>query len=381
MTTYVEPKLTSYLLAKAAKNHMPVSGTFELSPVCNLNCKMCYVRMTDQQVKESGRSVMKNEEWLTLAEEAKREGMLYLLLTGGEPFLYPGFRKLYEHLSQMGFLISINTNGTLIDRETVRWLLDFPPSRVNITLYGASTLTYERLCGSGQAFERVKEAIENLQEAGISVKLNCSLTPDNAGDLEKMVQYAKKRGLILEIASYMFPAIRRNKENVGNNYRFTPEEAARYKFEIQRLQYGEEAAEEYAHRILADNIPLIREECQEVRADGQVRCRAGRSVFWATWDGQIRPCGMMVRPGVPVRGRPFRKSWEELVQMTEEIRLSGVCSRCGGWKLCRACAAMALSETGSFEKTPKYLCRMVNAMRQEAVLQIRRAENIRKISI
>ena len=42
-------------------------------------------------------------EWLKLAQEAKEAGMLFLLLTGGEPFLYPEFWELYGELKEMGF--------------------------------------------------------------------------------------------------------------------------------------------------------------------------------------------------------------------------------------------------------------------------------------
>ena len=41
---YVEPRLTQYLFDRASRTLTPLSGTFELSPVCNLACKMCYVR-------------------------------------------------------------------------------------------------------------------------------------------------------------------------------------------------------------------------------------------------------------------------------------------------------------------------------------------------
>ena len=369
--TYAEPGVTSYLFAKAAKNHTPINGTFELSPLCNFDCRMCYVHMTPQQVRESGLTMMTNDEWLRLAEEAKEQGMLYLLLTGGEPFLYPGFRQLYEKLAEMGFLLSINTNGALIDDDTIRWLRERPPCRINITLYGASEAAYEKLCGRADGFAKAKKAIEGLREAEISVKLNCSLTPWNACDLKEMIQFAETRGLILEIASYMFPAIRRGKQNIGRNDRFTPEETARYMFAIQRLQYGEEAVESYAGRILQGSIPAALEECQEVTPDGTVRCRAGRATFWVTWHGEMRPCGMMERPGVSVRNRNFCDAWKELTELTEQIRLSGACSRCDSQNICHACAAMALAETGEFEKTPEYLCRMVEALRKEAAAEIR----------
>ena len=80
------------------------------------------------------------------AREAADAGMLYLLLTGGEPFLYPQFRVLMEGLHSMGLLITINSNGTMIDASVVEWLKQCPPSRINISLYGASDETYAQLC-------------------------------------------------------------------------------------------------------------------------------------------------------------------------------------------------------------------------------------------
>ena len=139
----VEPKLSKYLHHTAAKRGVPLSGTFELSPCCNMDCRMCYVRKTRREVESEGGEIPR-EKWLSLAEECRKAGTLFLLLTGGEPFLYPGFRELYQELSKMGFMVSMNTNGTMITEDTVSWLSEMPPARMNITLYGASNETYSR---------------------------------------------------------------------------------------------------------------------------------------------------------------------------------------------------------------------------------------------
>ena len=112
-------KFSDYLFQKASINKIPLSGTFELSPVCNFSCKMCYVRKTSDQIKKEGKCLRDWTEWLELAKQCREAGMLYLLITGGEPFIYPHFKELYGALHSMGFLISINTNGTMIDEETV----------------------------------------------------------------------------------------------------------------------------------------------------------------------------------------------------------------------------------------------------------------------
>ena len=98
--------------------------------------------------------------------------MLYLLLTGGEPFVYKDFKRLYLELFKMGFIISINSNATLIDEETVKWLKEYPPQRINITLYGSSNEVYGNLCNNPKGFNQVTKAINLLKEANINIKLN-----------------------------------------------------------------------------------------------------------------------------------------------------------------------------------------------------------------
>ena len=107
---------------------------------------MCYVRKSAREVCELG-GLQPLEFWLKVAEQARDAGMLSPLLTGGETFLYPRIRELYQAMYQMGMEISINSNGSCITEETVAWLREMPPSRINITLYGGSNETYERLCG------------------------------------------------------------------------------------------------------------------------------------------------------------------------------------------------------------------------------------------
>ena len=158
----VAPAATEYLYQKAAAAGMPLSGTFELTPVCNMDCKMCYVRLSPQEQQARG-PLADAARWLELAKTAADAGMLYLLLTGGEPFLHPQFREIMEGLHKMGLLISINSNGTLINEETVRWLKTCPPVRINISLYGASNETYARLCGNPQGFTRTTNAVRLLK--------------------------------------------------------------------------------------------------------------------------------------------------------------------------------------------------------------------------
>ena len=356
----VAPSATEYLYRKATAAGVPLSGTFELTPVCNMDCKMCYVRMS-AQAQRAIAPLADADRWLSLAQQAKDAGMLYLLLTGGEPFLHPQFRQILEGLHKMGLLVTINTNGTMIDEDTINWLKNCPPMRINISLYGASDKTYSRLCGNPKGFTQVTKAIRLLQEAGITVKLNCSLTPYNAKDLKKMVAFAKQNHLVMQIATYMFPPIRKDSAMVGQNDRFSPEEAAYYMAYADYLTLG-------AERFLAQKIPSVHchtdESCDQ-SGDG-VRCRAGKCSFWVTWQGNMLPCGMFPADiGANVFNQNFNTIWEQTKKDTAQIRLPGQCTDCTAKDTCRACAAMVIAETGCFNKLPQYRCDMTHAYKAQ----------------
>lgn len=356
--------LTDYMLNKASWAKIPLSGTFELSPICNFACQMCYVRRTAKEVKDHQRPMVALEQWLRIAEEAHDAGMLYLLLTGGEPLMWPDFWTLYEELVRKGFLVAINTNGSLLDADALERLKKLPPRRVNITLYGASDETYEKLCNVKGVFSKVDRAIMGLKESGIPVKLNCSLTPVNAKDLEEMITYAKERKLILDIATYMFPPIRRCPDMVGINERFTPEESAAYRLKAYELQNGQEKYQDYLKKILEGSVlpPGLDESCVDP-IDGKIRCRAGNASFWITWDGQMFPCGMVSVVSQDLYETDFKTAWEKMSAKCSDVRLSGICSQCSNQDICHACAAMAIAETGSVSEIPRYLCRTVEALK------------------
>ena len=144
---------SNFLFAKAGGQGVPLSGTFELTARCNLDCRMCYIhkRANDAAALRRERSA---DEWLALARDCQKAGTLLLLLTGGEPFLRPDFREIYTGCRRLGLMVSINTNGTLLGDEMIAFLAADPPARVNVTLYGASPETYGALCGDRYQYIR-----------------------------------------------------------------------------------------------------------------------------------------------------------------------------------------------------------------------------------
>lgn len=157
-----------YLDRKAREKGVPLTGIFELTPLCNLDCKMCYVHLDREQMGAA--KLLAPQQWQQIMEQAVKAGMLYARLTGGECLTYPGFRELYLYLRQQGVETGILTNGVLLDKEMVAFLTENKPAMVQITLYGASEEGYERVTGH-RCFQAVLNHILALREVGIPLSV------------------------------------------------------------------------------------------------------------------------------------------------------------------------------------------------------------------
>jgi len=349
------------LYDKAAYFRIPLTCAFELSPVCNLSCKMCYVRKTMAEVNEQG-GLQPLSFWLEAAKQAKELGVLFPLITGGEPFIYPHIREFYEALVGMGMEVSFNSNGTCITEETVSWLKKNPPTMINITLYGASNAAYEALCGDPHGFDKLQRGIRLLREAGIRFRFNCSVTPQNKHELEAIMDFARSYELPVRVASYMFPPVRRVGSHENFTERLSPEEAGYYQVLVD---YRQLPAKDFAGLALGMQHfkPLTDEVLREAeKGEGKaMQCLAGRSSAWIDWQGNLSGCGMMDTPRFSLKENTLRQAWEKIVAYTNELRYSPVCTNCVNQKICYACAAMVYNETGGFQDRPSYLCAMREA--------------------
>lgn len=348
-----EPLISRYLHARCASLGIPVSATFELTSGCNFGCKMCYIHSQGAPCGEE----LSAEQWISLGRQAQELGVIFLLITGGEPLSRRDFPEIYTALKRMGFVISINTNGSLLGGEIAKLFEELPPARLNISLYGAENSTYGKLCGV-PAFDKVMQNIERMRRIGVDVKINCSVTPDNCGDMERLCRLTGEMGLNMKLTTYMYPPVRRDAGSVGSNSgRFTPKEAALYRVKYSLLTLGEE---EFLRR--AENLNAFfdsENECvDDIEAERGVRCRAGRSALWVDHLGNVSPCGMISGESPNAAQSTLAECWQAVRQRTAEIRTPAECVNCRLRPLCPVCAAACKCETGSFDIAPKYLCEM-----------------------
>lgn len=357
-----EPYLSTWLHSQGGKQGLPIGGNFELTARCNFDCPMCYVHLNQKDMEAAGKELTAGE-WIELAREAKDRGMMFALLTGGEPFVRKDFFEIYEAMRAMGILISINSNGSMLSGEVRKRLLENPPMRMNISLYGGCRDTYRNMCGQ-DAFSVVVENIRALKEAGVDIRMNVSVTPHNRQDMQRIYEISKELNVHVKASSYMYPPVRSSNTS---NARLTAEEAAKCSVEWDMLRFSPEEFARRAESIKAMTAAEAR-ECSADLDEG-VSCRAGYSTFWLTWDGRMLPCGMMPYPEAKPLEIGFEAAWKQIKEQTRKIRLPKECATCAKRDVCAACAAVCVTESGSFEGVPEYMCRMT----EETVKQMWRA--------
>lgn len=353
--------IKEYVFRKGAIKHVPVSGTFELTPRCNLNCKMCYIHMTEQEQQKAG-SELTTDQWLEIGRQAVDQGMVYLLLTGGEPLLRPDFCEIYSEMVKMGVVLSVNTNGILINEKILRCLCDYRPEVVNITLYGMSGETYGTLCGNPGGFKKVINGIHMLREAGIRVCLNTTFTRLNLQDMDAMIEFAKEEQLPIRTAAFLFPPVRKEHADHSDAIYLSPEEqgkaGAHFSFRTLEPEQQKKRQEYIREKIAGDEELAL--EAEELVCEAS-SCMAGRGAFWVSWDGYVYPCGMLPNHLVNLRDVSFEHAWQTTIEHAKSILLPAECTNCKYKKVCPSCAAVAWSVNQATDRVPRELCRRTEA--------------------
>lgn len=347
---YNEDSLEQRMMKVAEEKHIPMNGSIELLPLCNMNCDMCYVKLTKEEMDQQGR-LRTLDEWLSVAKEMQKAGVLFLLLTGGEPLLYPEFKTLYVELRKLGFLITINTNGTLIDEEWAEFFGKYPPRRINITLYGANKDAYTNLCHYPLGFDKVINAVKLLRMNQVDVKLASSITKSNSNDIEELYEIANQLEVPLFCDTYMMPATRERKLPFCEQSRLHPKDAAK-----ARIRSFKNTMEPVAFQQFIDKSIFEVENILPLDGPNCMSCHAGKCSFTINWQGNMRACVIMAKPERSVFDYGFKNAWEYIVEECSKIRLSSECLTCKYRTLCRTCAASELYEEGSYGRTPKYMC-------------------------
>ena len=346
----------TYLDSKARKQGIPIHAQFELTPLCNFNCRMCYVHLTKEQMQ--GKPLLSVEQWKDIISQAWMAGMIRATLTGGECLTYPGFKEVYLHLRNLGCEITVLTNGALIDEEWIRFFRENRPLAIQVTLYGQNEEVYERVTGQ-RYFTKVIENIRIMLDVGLPVNLVVTPSKYLGEDVFDTIRLGKSFGVSFSVNDYLITP----REETGRSEQQHDSDIDFY-VKIKHFLNDEEAAEV----VPEDSLPPIGGHVHECSQCG-LQCSAGRSGFFIDWKGTMNPCSqLMMVKGFPLRDG-FSKAWKQINQIAESWPRVPECEDCAYASVCSRCAARMLrfTEPG---KQPLPMCEQTKYFVQHGIWHI-----------
>lgn len=182
-----------------------IKAQIELTYACNLHCVHCY---TDPYNKPEFLSrEWKKDDVLAALDALYRAQILWLCFTGGEIFARKNFLEIYDYAHRRGFLLTLFTNGTLVTDAVADHLACKPPFSLEITLYGATAETYEKVTQVKGSYKRCLEGIERLIERKLPLKLKTSALTVNQHEIGAMKKMAESWGVSFKVSSLIYPRL------------------------------------------------------------------------------------------------------------------------------------------------------------------------------
>lgn len=318
--------VNQFLSNKARRDLIPISGLFELTPLCNLDCKMCYVHLSEQQFRDY--DLLPISVWKDLMTQAIDAGMMRATLTGGECLTYPGFDELYLFLLSQGVKVSINTNGLLLDSKRIAFFVANPPEEIQISLYGSTEEDYESVTGR-RVFSVVMNSIKNAKEAGLGVRV--AITPSEfMKDAKNIVDLLRREDIRFFINANLFDP----RYETGKSGETIDMPIEGY-IDLYRHVYGSQEKCIIGEECVAGEADITKKRDTNIG----LRCGAGRYAFDIDWKGRMLACvnlkGIVAYP----LENGFVDSWRSINERVKNYVLPFECDTCKYYNKCRHCVA------------------------------------------
>jgi radical SAM protein with 4Fe4S-binding SPASM domain len=353
----------------------PIAFDLEVTARCNNDCRHCYINLP------AGDHDARSRE-LTLAEieriagEAVSLGAMWCLLTGGEPLLRDDFFEIYLALKRTGLLVSVFTNACLVSRKHVELFRRYPPRDIEVTMYGASEETYEKVTRRSGSFRAFVRGLDRLLSSGVKVRLKAMALRSNVHELEAIAGFCRRRTKDY----FRFDPLL--------HLRFDRDPVRNAEIEAERLSPDEIVAVERADK---ERFGALQKACNELVLPEMAHavcshlfhCGAGMGSFSVSYDGRFRLCSSLWHPDTvyDLRQGTLAQAWKEHIPRVRDLRSSRReflerCRVCPIINLCLWCPAHSYLETGEMDTVVEYFCQVAHA-RAEALGHEKAEEEVR----
>jgi len=348
------------LWGKLKDKRVPLSFDLEVTARCNNDCRHCYINLPANDPTARARE-LSLAEISRIADEAVSLGAIWCLITGGEPLLRPDFAEVYLTLKRKGLLVSVFTNATLVNEGHVALFKRYPPRDIEVTVYGVTQETYERVTRRAGSFAAFRRGLDCLLERGVKVRFKAMALRSNLRELPAIARFCRERTK----DHFRFDPLL--------HLRFNGNAARNEEIRAERLTPEEivalERADQDRFQSLEKNCDkLIMPELAHTGCDHLFHCGAGSGGFNVSYDGLFRLCSSLWDPECvyDLRKGSLDDAWQNFVPKVRDMRSNWktfleTCRACPIINLCLWCPAHAHLETGELDGAVPYFCEVAHA--------------------
>ena len=321
---------------------VPMTGGIALTHRCNLKCIHCYAG-PDHGVSQKDEP--STERWVKIIDEIVEAGCLFLLLTGGDPMVRSDFARIYRHAKESGMMVTVFTNGTLINDDILGLFEELPPHVVEISIYGATAETHDSITTIDGSFDRMIDAVEQLLERGIRLRLKSILMKPNLDEFEDIRSLVEEKyGLEFRMDAAIMPRL--DGDMMPLELRVDPEVAVEH---------------EMSDTSVLEKWAKVQKQSKQLSPSTKLyTCGAGVIGFHIDSEAHLLPCLLTTDVSFDLTEKSFAEGWRYIVG-TMRGKLADKkleCHSCPNSVMCSWCPSYALLENGDANSKPEYLCEL-----------------------
>jgi radical SAM protein with 4Fe4S-binding SPASM domain len=328
----------------------------ELTYRCNLNCIHCYCQDLTK-AKELTASGFKS-----ILDQLCAAGCLRIVFSGGEPFIHADFLDIYDHAKKKGFIVTIFTNGVLLDPAIIRHLVKSPPASIEITLPAISPDTYDRVTRTKKNLDKVIFNIQELARNKLPVIVKTTLLKENCHELGAIKKWVDvvlgktKRGYHFKYDAEVYPRLNQDRRPLKS------------RIPIQKLisvlSQDKDIWEQFQQELAKDFPP------QKSRADSLYHCDCWMEQAVITPDARLKLCLLLDKNSIDLKETPLIQAFSILRGRMQAARFKTVssCRKCRMRPICGWCPAKAYLFTGSLEKPVRQYCDRTKELVRQTML-------------
>jgi len=342
--------LTQNIFGPLQNQRYPISATLELTERCNYNCVQCFINKAANDPLASQKE-MSTAQVKDLIDQLAEAGTLFLLITGGEPFLRSDFIEIFKYSRNKGLLVTLFSNGSMLTPEIASVLAEYGIRGLEITLYGATREIFDSVTRRPGSYERCMQGIGTALAYKLPLSLKTFVINQNKHELAQMREFAHERNLGFRFDSMLIPRLDGN----GNGHHLQLDIDEMIPLDLEDPE-----------RVSAWKDVITERKGLEADRVHIYKCGAAHQSFHIDAYGDLSPCALVRTPCYNVFEIGFKNAWEMLggVRTLKQTKKTE-CADCPHVFFCNQCTGWSQLMVDDPETPVPFICELTKRRLQE----------------